>query len=164
MVAALSLATLLVSQPGRAADGPAATAAVTPAVTPLLPSPAAIDRLANAYIMAWNAHDAHAFAQTYTPDADLTNVFGKSAHGRDGIEKLVGAAFSSFFGKSVQARDETTIRFLTPTIASVDIRWSMTGATVPGWPAVQHGLQSWIIMQQSDGSWLIAVLHNMTLP
>ncbi|MDP9104909.1 MAG: SgcJ/EcaC family oxidoreductase [Candidatus Eremiobacteraeota bacterium] len=141
------------------------------AQAPTVPSPptqaaseAAIGRLADAYITAWNAHDAHAFAQTYTPDGALTNVFGVKAEGRDNIETLVGAAFAHAFGASHQTLDDRTVRFLTPAMASVDLHWSLTGATVPGWPALQHGLQTWIVTQQPDGSWLIAVLHNQTLP
>jgi uncharacterized protein (TIGR02246 family) len=90
---------------------------------------AAIERTLKNFLSAWNTHDAHAFALTFTPDADFTNVIGVQAHGRDNIETLHERVFATVFKHSHQTAQIRSIRFLTPRLADVDVDWQMTGAT-----------------------------------
>jgi uncharacterized protein (TIGR02246 family) len=115
---------------------------------------------------AWNAHDAQAFASYFADDADFTNVFGQSAHGRQEIEKFHAPIFASIFKNSTLRSDDTKnkIRFLKSDIAAVDIFWSMTGVTDPNGKLApeRKGLLN-AIMMPVNGKWLIKVMHNMDL-
>jgi len=51
----------------------------------------AIGQTAMAFVDAWNAHDAHAFALTFTSDGDFTNVLGVHVHGRRAPSALMEA-------------------------------------------------------------------------
>ncbi len=127
----------------------------------LTPAPSVrVDALSSAFLAAWNAHDAAAFAQTFAVDADFTNVFGVHVHGRPAIEAFHAKIFATVFKNSVQSFDSTQILSAGAGSASVRAAWKMSGATVPGWPLVQHGLISWTLAQQADGSYQIAVMTN----
>jgi uncharacterized protein (TIGR02246 family) len=127
---------------------------------------AAMGQTLAAFTSAWNAHDAHAFALTFTPDADFTNVLGATAHGRANIESFHAPVFATIFKASHLTGAIRSVRFLTAQLAAVDVDWQMTGAQSPsGSPAgLRKGLSDWVMQRQSDGSWLIAVMHNTNLP
>ncbi len=126
---------------------------------------AAIARTVVNFVDAWNKHDAHAFAMTFTEDADFTNVAGVHAEGRARIESFHASVFAGIFKESHQTVQIRSIRFLTPALAAVDIDWEMIGAKSPdGAPRPpRKGLLSWVMARQSDGSWLIQVMHNTEL-
>src|SRR5215469_602696 len=76
---------------------------------------------------AWNRHDAQAFGSFFTEDADCVNVVGWWWKGRPQIEKKVADAHVFMFRESTLTDDEIRVRFLTPRIAVVHVRWSMVG-------------------------------------
>lgn len=110
---------------------------------------------------AWNRHDVHAFAAAFAEDADFTNVIGMGAHGRGAIEEFHAPMFSTRFKDTHLTATDMKIRMLSPTIASVDVHWEMTGAlevdgsTIP----LRKGLLNLVVTEQS-GRWLITVMHN----
>jgi hypothetical protein len=57
----------------------------------------AIGQAATAFVDAWNAHDSHAFALTFVPDGDFTNVLGVHVRGRPGIDTLHARVFETIF-------------------------------------------------------------------
>jgi uncharacterized protein (TIGR02246 family) len=120
--------------------------------------------LAN-FVNAWNLHDVHAFAMTFTEDADFTNVAGSHASGRANIEAFHAPAFAGVFKESHQTSVIRSIRFLRPDLASVDVDWQMTGAKTPDGVArpPRKGLADLVMARQSDGAWLILVMHNAEL-
>lgn len=126
---------------------------------------ASIAQTLDHFLDAWNHHDAHAFAMTFTEDADFTNVAGMHGHGRANVETFHARIFATRFKKSHQTGQIRSIRFLTPHLAAVDVEWQMTGAifadgrTQPE----RRGLLNWVMAKQSDGSWLIEVFHNTEL-
>ena len=125
----------------------------------------AIDNLARALEAAWNRHDAHALAAIFAEDAEFTNVFGMLAEGRAAIEALHAPLFKTMFTDSHLSVGETRVRLIRADVASVDIKWSMTGARDPHgkpWPE-RVGLLNWIVTRHG-GRWLIDVSHNMDLP
>jgi uncharacterized protein (TIGR02246 family) len=126
---------------------------------------AAIDRTATAFADAWNAHDAHAFALTFASDADFTNALGVHVQGRPAVETLHAQVFAKIFKASHQTLQVRSVRLLTPEIAAVDIDWQMTGAVNPDGSSRPElrGLLSWVMQRQRDGSWLIAIFHNVPL-
>ena len=120
-----------------------------------------IQTLISAFMDAWNRHDAHAFSENFTEDADFTNVIGRSAHGRKAVEEFHAPLFATRFNNTHQTAGEVKIRMLTVDIASVDVPWEMTGAVeVDGTPLPpRKGLLNWVVTRRGD-RWLIEVMHN----
>lgn len=120
--------------------------------------------VAQALIEAWNRHDARAFAAVFAQDADFTNVFGMEAAGRGAIERFHAPIFDTMFKDSHLSADGMRTRLVRDDVATLDLRWSMTGARDPmgrEWPRRQ-GLIS-IVATRDDGRWQIAAMHNMEL-
>jgi uncharacterized protein (TIGR02246 family) len=124
-----------------------------------------IEQLVHALVIAWNRHDAHAFATAFAEDADFTNVFGMVQHGRNAIEAAHAPIFKTMFRDSELAVKETRTRLIRPEVAVVDVHWTMKGARDPlgnPWPD-REGLLNWTVTDHG-GRWLIDVSHNMDLP
>ena len=116
------------------------------------------------FIDAWNKHDAKAFANVFSEDADFTNVGGNSKHGRDEIEKHHEPGFKTKWKESYQKIIKDKIRFIRPDVAAVDAWWELTGIKGPegqDMPA-RKGLLNFIMTKNND-KWLITVMHNMDL-
>ena len=79
------------------------------------------------FVDAWNHHDAHAFASVFAEESFFSNVVGMTAKGRQGIESFHAPSFETVFKNSHQTIEDINIRLVNPTIASVDLLWSMTG-------------------------------------
>ena len=115
--------------------------------------------------------DAHAFSMVFHEDADFTNVWGMTAHGRKAIEEFHrpllegdGAGPIPSFKHAETKVLDTRIRFLRPDVASVDATWTQTGAVQNGRDmGFRKGLLMLIATKQGD-DWGIAVMHNMDLP
>jgi uncharacterized protein (TIGR02246 family) len=115
--------------------------------------------------------DAHAFSMVFHEDADFTNVWGMTAHGRKAIEEFHrpllegdGAGPIPSFKHAQFKVLDTRIRFLRPDVASVDATWTQTGAVQNGRDmGFRKGLLMLIATKQGD-DWGIAVMHNMDLP
>jgi uncharacterized protein (TIGR02246 family) len=122
---------------------------------------AAIERAVQNYMDQWNKHDVHAVAMTYTEDCDFVNNFGTLTHGRTGMEATFGPFMTGVYSETHQTGHVRTIRFLKPDVAAVDVDWEMTGAKNPDGSVrpTRKGIHSLIMVKQSDGSWLIAVMH-----
>ena len=113
------------------------------------------------YMDMWNKHDVHAVAMTYTEDCDFVNNFGDPTHGRSGMEAVFGPFMTGVYSETHQTGQIRSIRFLKPDVAAVDVDWQMTGAKNQDGSVrpTRKGLHSLIMTKQSDGSWLIAVMH-----
>jgi uncharacterized protein (TIGR02246 family) len=121
---------------------------------------AAIRDLQSRQADAWNAHDAVAYARLFTDDGDVVNVLGWWWRGRAQIESKLGGAFAFVFRDSRLTITDTSIRFLTPTIAIAHVRWTMTGAhTPPGMPEPREGIEI-EILRKTKGHWLIESFQN----
>lgn len=120
---------------------------------------------------AFSKLDAHAFSMVFHEDADFTNVWGMTAHGRKAIEEFHrpllegdGAGPIPSFKHAEFKVLDTRIRFLRPDVASVDVPWTQTGAVQYGRDmGLRKGLLMLIATRERDG-WGIAVMHNMDLP
>jgi uncharacterized protein (TIGR02246 family) len=123
-----------------------------------------VESVAYRLIEAWNRHDAHAFATVFAEDAEFTNVFGMQATGRGDIEQFHAPIFETMFKDSHLFADGIRSRLVRPDVATLDLRWSMTGARDPmgnEWPR-RRGLIS-IVATRDHEEWLIATMHNMEL-
>jgi uncharacterized protein (TIGR02246 family) len=123
---------------------------------------AAIRQVEAGFTQAWNAHDAKALANLFTEDADVVNVVGWWWHGRSQIDKKLTDAHGYIFRDSILIHNEIHIRFPTPEIALVHVRWLLVGAKnpkdgTPGQP--RKGIETQVVQKQA-GKWLIAAFHN----
>jgi uncharacterized protein (TIGR02246 family) len=120
----------------------------------------AIREVENRQQEAWNKHDAKAYAALFTADGDCVNVVGWWWKGRAEIEQKLTAAYAFVFRESALTINEVTVRFLSPDVAVVHARWTMTGARTPqGMPVPQTGIQTQLV-QKEAGQWLIAAFQN----
>jgi uncharacterized protein (TIGR02246 family) len=113
---------------------------------------------------SWNARDAKAYAKSFAEDAEFTTVFGNVNRGRKIIEEGHALVFSRLFKNSSLSITGTSIRFIKSDVASVHIRWKMTGATQPdGSPWKERkGLLAWIVVFQNR-RWEIVIANNSEL-
>jgi len=147
---------------GAISSGRCATAMPQTAANPAQDKDRAdIEKAVQNYMDTWNKHDVHAVAMTYTEDTDFTNAFGTHYHGRAKMEETFGPFMSGVYSETHQTGEVRSIRFLKPDVAAVDVDWQMTGAKNPdgSMRPTRKGLHSLIMTKQSDGSWLIAVMH-----
>ncbi|MFL5741490.1 MAG: SgcJ/EcaC family oxidoreductase [Flavisolibacter sp.] len=114
---------------------------------------------------AWNKHDAEAFSNVFSEDADFTNVRGISAHGRSQVEKFHAPRFTTTFKDTYQKITQSKIRFIKPDVAAVDAWWEMAGVKSPEGQDMppRKGLLNFIMTKNSN-TWLITIMHNMDLP
>jgi uncharacterized protein (TIGR02246 family) len=123
---------------------------------------AAIRNIQTAQEVAWNAHDAHAFAQLFAEDADAVTLFGWQWTGRAEIEQKLGRAFAYVFATSRLHIDDVRIRALSPDLALAHVTWSMTGARNPDGSdgnAPRSGIETQLL-QRSAGEWRILSFQN----
>ena len=118
----------------------------------------------NAFVDAWNHHDAKAFAAVFAEDADFTNWRGMGASGQSRIEAFHAPLFATIFKNSHQTLTDIKIRFVRADVAAVDVHWEMTGQTdAQGNPRpLRQGLLNFL-MAKNDGQWQIVVMHNLDL-
>jgi uncharacterized protein (TIGR02246 family) len=124
-----------------------------------------IEECVNRLERAWNRHDARAFAAVFQPDGILINMFGIELTGRAAIERVHDRTFATMFRDSRLQTDPGIARFLRADVATVPVRWRMTGAYgADGSPRPDlRGLMT-ATLTCDGGAWHIAVLHNMELP
>jgi uncharacterized protein (TIGR02246 family) len=121
---------------------------------------AAIRAVQDAQAAAWNRHDAAAYADLFTEDGDVVNVLGWWWRGRAQIESKLTSAFAFVFHESRLTIAETSVRFLSPTIAVAHVRWTMTGArTPPNMPPPGAGIQMQVL-QKTAAHWPIQSFQN----
>jgi uncharacterized protein (TIGR02246 family) len=122
----------------------------------------AIQALERRQEVAWNDHDAHAYSQLFTTDADTVNVLGWWWKSRDELEKKLEKGFEFVFARSRLEVEDVTVRFLNTDVAIAHVRWSMTGAASPdgsGSNVPQRGIQTQTL-HKTAGGWLIAAFQN----
>jgi uncharacterized protein (TIGR02246 family) len=128
---------------------------------------AAIKQLVANWSEGFNRKDPRACAMLFTEDGDFTSVRGASDHGRPDVEKHYQQVFSTFLKNAHRTDTVRSVRFVSPTIASVDTDFEMTGATAPNpmdtAPAVRKGMLTWIVTKH-DGRWYILLFHEFDFP
>ena len=104
-------------------------------------------------------------AKNFTDDADFTNVRGTTAHGQKAIIEMHSDLFKGPFKDSHIRTLDLQTRFLSDTIADLDIHWEMTNVNWPdGSPRPDRKGLANATLEKRDGKWLIVVSHNMDLP
>lgn len=125
----------------------------------------AVRSLIERFNAAFNAHDTKAFAATFSEDADFTNWVGQAAHGRAEIDSFHVPIFTIVYKNGVQTIRATKVRFIRPDVASVDVQTDVTGGEAFDGKALGpvKFLINWTATKESDGKWLIKVMHNTRL-
>jgi uncharacterized protein (TIGR02246 family) len=128
---------------------------------------AEIKKLVASWTDCFNRKDAHGCAMLYTADGELTTVRGDVAHGPEDVERHNHLIFSTFLKNAHRTDTVRSVRFLSPTIASVDSEWRMIGATAPNAKEaakpVRIGLLTWIVTKH-NGQWYITLFHEFDYP
>ena len=128
---------------------------------------AAIKQAVADFSEAFNHHDAHATAASFTEDAELTNLRGISNHGRKEIEEHYASIYAGFLKNAHRTDSVRSIRFVTPEIVLVDTEWEMTGSKAPDGSNIdlplRKGLLDWVMTKQNS-KWLISVFHETEFP
>lgn len=125
----------------------------------------AIRGVVEAFVTAWNHHDAAAFGNVFAADADFTNIRGQGASGRNAIMAFHARVFATRFSHSIQTVTAVHIRAVRPDVAAVDVNWHLAGhtddagATLPPW----DGLLNFTIVKNPACGWQILVMHNLLL-
>ncbi len=109
---------------------------------------------------AWNRNDVKALSALVAEDVRFVNVAGQVLTGRGEFEALQTRTHAMQFKESVRAVTGTDIKFLTPDIAVVHVRWGMRGDKDPdGTPRQpRKGVMMQVLMRR-DG-WTVVAAQN----
>jgi uncharacterized protein (TIGR02246 family) len=112
---------------------------------------AAIRQSHHANIDALNRVDFKAWAASFASDADYLDSFGHLSKGRENIaQRFQGLLTGPLQGAKAEG-DIESIRFLTPTLALIDLTAEIT--PIQGLP---RQLRSVAVLLKQDGQWLTA--------
>lgn len=116
---------------------------------------AAILKSAEAFVAAYNKHDAQAIAELFTEKAELWDEDGNLTKGREAIEQNFAEIFKEFPEGKVEIQVES-IRLLTPHIAMEE--GLVIGTPVPDGPQV---LTNYTVIQvKVDDEWKLASVSD----
>ena len=119
----------------------------------------ALHELFNRLEHTWNAGDATAYGECFTPDCDYITFEGGHLQGRNENAKAHQQLFNTFLkGSKLEGRIKD-IRFLTPDVAvlhaigNVRLRWQSR-------PALgRESIQTYVAVKR-NGIWQFAAFHN----
>lgn len=116
----------------------------------------------DAFVAAWNKHDAKAMAALWAPDGDLINPFGRVAKGRAEVEKLFSDEHTTVMKGSTYSLSNFTARFPSPAVAVVDWDGEITGVQAPDGspiPAFKHHVVD--VYTKKGGKWWLMTARAM---
>jgi uncharacterized protein (TIGR02246 family) len=127
---------------------------------------AAIRRLIDDLVAAWNRGDAEAFGARYRDDGTFTNVFGAFHFGREEFLRRHAEVFRGFLKETTIAMSVRKLRFVRPDVAVLDADMAYAGfQTLPaGVQAMPDGLvhsSLLMVLVKDAGDWWIAAYHNI---
>ena len=110
---------------------------------------------------AFNKHDAKAWAQFCTPDAQLVTVRGESMKGIAEIEKGLATIFETRGRRATLRTLDIAIRVIRPDVALVHLTNEMSGVTsADGQQQPAHRELSIRVVVRERGAWRITAFHN----
>ena len=125
----------------------------------------AIKQVFAEFYESFSRHDAHAAAMTFAEDADFTNMRGAPQHGRKEVEAHLAMLFAGNLKDSRRTDTVKSIRFFTPSLASVDADTVITGTIAADGSAgpPRKGIMI-TTMTKQNGRWYISVFHEVEFP
>jgi uncharacterized protein (TIGR02246 family) len=113
-------------------------------------------------MVAWNAHDMHAFAALFSADAEFVNVVGMWWRGRAQIEAAHVATHRTMFKDSQLSGEVAAVKAVRPDVAVAHLRWTMTGALSPAGARIppRHGVMVFVLAKDGGEAWTIRAAQN----
>jgi uncharacterized protein (TIGR02246 family) len=114
------------------------------------------------FARAWNERDAEALALLFDEDAEFVNVSGLCWHNRDAIRKAHADGLERTVNGSLLAIDETKVKLLSPGIAVVHARMTLSGQSAAGAaapPGPRTTIVSFVVHRIVD-RWQCASAHH----
>ena len=117
---------------------------------------------------AWNARDASAWVENFTPDSGFVNILGMKFPDRASNEERHAALFATIFRDSTLQADVLHIRFTDSDTAVAEVRFRLVGyaALPPGISETAPGvLETRLVdvLQKIDGHWRIVFSQNTAI-
>lgn len=106
---------------------------------------------------AWAAHDAEAYGAEFTPGATYTTFMGTHYAGREDIVRSHHALFDGPLEGTRLADSFLGIALVNDDVAVVTTRGDTYKGDEPG---DLTKVQTYTMVRQADGTWLIASFHN----
>ncbi len=105
------------------------------------------------FARAWNDRDADMLASLFDEDAEFVNVTGTRWHDRESIRKAHAYGLERIFDKSLLAIDELKVKLLSPDIAVVHARMTLSEqapASAVGQPEPRTAIVSFVVHRIVD--------------
>jgi uncharacterized protein (TIGR02246 family) len=110
---------------------------------------------------AFSKHDARAWVQYCTSDAELITVRGETMKGLAQIEKGLAAIFQTRGRNATLKTLDVRVRFIRPDVALAHVRNELSGLIDPdGRTLPPHQELSVRVFVKNDGTWRITAFHN----
>ncbi len=129
---------------------------------------AAIRKIIENQVVAWNAGDGKAYSVNFAKDGGFTNVFGMVMYGHESFETRHSEISATFFKGTTRLGTVRRIRFVTPDVAIVDedtevhgIKAMPAGITLASDGVLRTRLQQ--VFVKRDGTWWVEAYHNVDL-
>lgn len=113
---------------------------------------------AQAYLDAWNRHDANAIAEFFEEHADFVDICGSWSRGRSEIERRHARNFATIYREAALSGRVESVRFLSTDLAVVHLCWEMRVNSEDAEPSRKGVLV--LVFAHLDDGWLIHAGHN----
>lgn len=94
--------------------------------------PARVESLVEAFVSAWNNHDAKAFGEMFSDDVHWVTASGARVKGRADVESFLGKEHLTWARTTTMAASDIEAKPLGQDLAVVLFRWKIVGAGRPG--------------------------------
>lgn len=129
---------------------------------PTFTDEAALRRVPERTTEAWANHDANAFADAFTADAEVI-IAGTYLRGRDEVRSYISAAFSGPIKGTTVISDPVSVEYLN---ADTGLVITEGGMVPPGGTAVSaaHAIRGTWVLTVNGGEWRIRAYHSSPIP
>ena len=118
--------------------------------------PVGPETLAEGFAHAWNAHDAKAFADLFSPDADWITVSGVRVKGRAEIQSALGKEHATWARTRAMNAMDIEARSIRPDLALVFFKWEIVGSVdLTARPATVFRGNTVMVAEKQIGRWIV---------
>ncbi len=125
---------------------------------------ASVEAFEQAQQAGWNAHDAQAYSAAFAPDAEVITSLGWHWTGRDDVARNMADGFRLIYANGVFRISDVSVRPLSPDLALVWIRYTISGARTPDATASageQRGIETQLV--QGTGAHRVILSQQDTI-
>src|SRR5262249_26554884 len=127
---------------------------------------AAVKKIIQDQVVAWNKGDAQAFARDFADDGTFTNLLGMFFIGKEAFRERHDQIFKTVYKGSTKQEDIGSIKFVRPDVAIVDSLQTISGyqKLLPGTSADAKGRLRTRLLQvlvKNGNEWKIVTYHNI---